>query len=438
MTFSLSPGDITLLKLPTMADDIETSFQAAIDAGKIKGAIICATNSRGSFIYNKALGERTLLSGEKRAQRLDDVLCLASATKLITTVAALQCVEDELLTLTGDLSTIVPELGAKQILIGFSDDGEKPLLESQAHPITLEMLLTHSAGTSYEFIDPQLRRWCEMFTRPRDRRQAVEELFDYPLGYQPGAGWMYGPGLDWAGRAIERSTGLALGERMQQRVFDPLGITDAQFLPVTREDLRSRFVDLNPDDPDGLGRAMLGGKVDTYAYASGDFGGHGLAMTCPDYVKVLHSLLSNDGKLLKPVTVDDMFQHHLSADATAAHQAALRSPFGALFRVGIDPEVKVGHGLGGLVTLQDIDEWYGDRTLSWGGGFTLAWFIDRKTDLCAVSAIQAKLPHSRNVVDALNQTFRHDIYSKHAAWNTAADMMTEKKSSRLYPESLGH
>jgi CubicO group peptidase (beta-lactamase class C family) len=311
-----------------MADEIETSIQAAINIGKIKGAVICATDAGGDFVYNKALGERTLLSGEKRPQRLDDVLCLASATKLITTIAALQCVEDGLLALTDDLSTIAPELGAKQVLTGFSDDGEKPLVESQARPITLEMLLTHSAGTSYNFIDPQIRRWCEKFAPPRaDGRQLVEMLFDYPLGYQPGAGWMYGPGLDWAGRVIERVTSITLIERMQQRIFDPLGITDAQFHPVTREDLRARLVDLTPDDPDGLGRAVLGGKVDIFNHTRGDFGGHGLVMTGVDYAKVLHSLLANDGKLLQPAIVDDMFQHHLSdGGASGRVKKPLRSP----------------------------------------------------------------------------------------------------------------
>jgi CubicO group peptidase (beta-lactamase class C family) len=116
-----------------MADDIETSFQAAIDAGKINGVVICATDAEGRFVYEKALGERTLLSGEKRPQRLDDVLYLASATKLIATIAALQCVEDGLLTLTGDLSSVAPELAAKQVLTGFSDDGETPLLEPPPH-----------------------------------------------------------------------------------------------------------------------------------------------------------------------------------------------------------------------------------------------------------------------------------------------------------------
>ncbi|KAH8805448.1 beta-lactamase [Xylogone sp. PMI_703] len=401
--------------------DINTAFPEAIDAGKINGVIISAADSKGNFAYEKILGVRTLLSGKKRPHRLDDVVYLASATKLLTSIAALQCVEDGLVSLNGDLSAIVPELTSKQVITGFSEDGETPLLEPAAHPITLEMLLTHSAGVPYFFLDPLVSRWREKFaSRPTNpdesNKMRVEELYTYPLGFQPGNKWMYGAGLDWAGRIVERLTGKTLGERMHERIFGPLGITDTQFHPVTREDLRARLVDLNPDDPEALGRAVLGGSGDMNKVTKGDFGGHGLFMTVPDYVKVLQSLLANDGKLLKPETVSDMFEHHLSPEATESHRAALTGPMGVFFRVGTSVETKVGHGLGGLLTLEDVDGWYGERTMTWGGGLTFSWFIDRKNDLCGVGAIQAALPVDGGVVEALKQTFRHDIYRKRAAW----------------------
>ncbi|KAI0850367.1 putative transesterase [Daldinia vernicosa] len=401
--------------------NIETTFQASIDAGKIHGAIICATDAEGHFTFEKTIGERTLLSGEKRPHKLDDVLFLASASKLLTSIAALQCVEDGLLSLTGDLSPVAPDLAAKRVLTGFSEDGETPLLEPQTRPITLEMLLTHSSGLVYHFLNPLIARWREKSraeTKVSDEggKKTVEELFDYPLGFQPGSGWLYGPGLDWAGRIVERVTGKTLLERMQERIFSPLGISDAQFYPVTREDLRARLVDLNPDDPEALGRAVLGGGGDMNKSAKGDFGGHGLFMTAPDYVKVLHSLLANDGKILKPETVNDMFEHHLSPEATESHRAALVSPMGVFFRVGTAVDAVSGHGLGGLLTLQDVDGWYGDHTLTWGGGLTFAWFIDRKNNLCGVGAIQGTVTVDADAVESLKQTFRHDIYRKRAAW----------------------
>ncbi|KAJ5661350.1 beta-lactamase [Penicillium longicatenatum] len=399
-----------------MGDQIENSLHAALKAGKINGAVLCATDSGGSFVFNKAFGKRTLLSGETRPQQLDDVLFLASATKLISTIAALQCVDDGILALDDDLSFIAPELGAKQILTGFAEDGTTPLLEPATQPITLKMLLIHNSGLSYHFLNPIIAKWRELFAGSQTERRTVEELFSYPLAFQPGDGWMYGPGLDWAGRVVERVTRCTLGERMQQRIFDPLGITDGQFYPVKREDLRGRLVDLNPDDPDALGRAVLGGGGDMNKRTIGDFGGHGYFLPGADFMKVLHSLLANDGKLLKAATVDNMFQNHLNPQAMAGHQAALASPAGPFFRVGTDPGMKVGHGLGGLLTLENIDGWYGEHTLTWGGGLTFTWFIDRQNNICGLCAIQAALPVDVEVISSLKQTFRRDIYRKYAAW----------------------
>lgn len=397
-----------------MADqDLKTTFQAAIDSGKIKGAVICATDSKSNFVYNEALGKRTLPSGEKKDLKLDDILFLASATKLMTTIAALQCVEDGKLSLHSDLSALAPELAAKQVLTGFAEDGKTPISESQTTPIDLEMLLTHSSGMPYSFMSPVIGKWLELKGNPTDNRDKnVEEYFDYPLIFQPGSHWMYGPSIDWAGRIIERLTGKTLGEYMQEGIFTPLGISDAQFTPVTREDLRERMVDLSPDDIEGLGVAVMGGIPGINKNTKGDFGGQGLFLAGLDYVKVLHSLLANDGKLLKEGTVNDMFEHHLSAEATVGFREGLAGPLGPMFRNGLSPELKAGFGLGALLTLEDSEGWYGENTLSWGGGMTLSWFIDRKNDICGVGAIQTALPMDAQVVEDLKYAFRHGIYKE--------------------------
>jgi len=405
-----------------MAEDLETRYEAAIADGTILGAVVFASNAAGSFSYQKALGKRTLLSGETRPQQPDDVLFLASATKLIASIAALQCVEDGLLTLTGDLSRFAPELASKQVLTGWSDDGETPILEdaNPERPITLEMLLTHSAGTTYDFADPKLAKWSQktghawqdgMAPRP------VEEAFKYPLGYQPGTSWMYGNGLDWAGRIVERATGRTLGEHVAERIAAPLGIDSASFYPVVRADLRARMTDLNPADPDGVGLAVLGGVFDMNRRSKGAFGGHGLFMAGDDYAKVLRSLLANDGKLLRRETVDDMFADHLSAEAAAAYTAVARLPWGVSFTPGIDGrKVKLGHGLGGALALDGVPGYMGAGTMVWGGGQTHTWFIDRANDLCGFAGLQVPIPIDSDPVQALKQVFRDDAYREYSAW----------------------
>jgi len=170
------------------------------------------------------------------------------------------------------------------------------------------------------------------------------------------------------------------------------------------------MVDLNPSDPEGSGKAVTGGDTSINLRTSGAFGGHGLFMTPADYLKVLHSLLANDSKLLNPETVNSMFENHLTSAATSSLEAALAGPVGPHFRVGTELGSKAGYGMSGLLTLEDVEGWYGSNTLTWGGGLTFAWFIDRKNDLCGVGAVQASLPTDGQVVAELKQVFRRDIY----------------------------
>lgn len=397
---------------------IESAFQAATDANQINGAIICATNSDHSFTYTTALGQRTLLSGEQRPQALDDILSLASATKLITTIAALQCIEDGLLSMAGDLSHLIPELTSKRVLTSFDDT---PHLEATTSPITLQQLLTHSAGTSYHFGVPKLSKWNEKFNPPNPGHQmSVEEAWAYPLDYQPGQGWMYGGALDWVGRIIERATNKTLLQVMRERIFTPLNITDAEFYPLP-DHLRARHVDTNPSDPLGTGIAVVGEAARAAPLLKGHFGGHGIYMSAQDYIRILHSLLSNDGKLLTPESADAMFRDHLSPEATAMHQAVILDPRAApLFRAGVDAPTKVGHGLGGIVALEGVPGYFGKGTLAWGGGNTLAWFVDRENDICGVGAVQAKVDTAYEIVDALKRTFRWDVYRKYGEWRNRA------------------
>jgi CubicO group peptidase (beta-lactamase class C family) len=284
------------------------------------------------------------------------------------------------------------------------------------------MLLTHSAGAGYDFLHHELGTLTYQLeqanpTKHEGVRRGVAEEFWYPLCFQPGSDWLYGAGLDWAGLAVERATGKTLGEFVEERVSKPLGIGSAEFYPVKREELRERMVDLNPEDTEGVGRAVLAGGGDMNERSNGHhFGGHGLFMAGDDFSKVLRSLLANDGKVLKKETVESMFEDHLTPKAAKGLEKALASPAGTFYRVGMEPGAKAGYGLGGILAMEDSEGWYGAKTMSWGGGLTFAWFIDRKNDLCGVGAMQAKLPVDIPYIAELKQTFRHDAYRKRDAW----------------------
>lgn len=100
--------------------------------------------------------------------------------------------------------------------------------------------------------------------------------------------------------------------------------------------------------------------------------------------------------------------------ATTSLREAHLSQLGTFLRVGLDEYdeyARAGFGLCGLVTLQDIDGCYGVNTLTRRRGMTLAWFIDRKNDLCAVGPVlQVKIPTDTAAVSELRQVFRQGIY----------------------------
>lgn len=110
-------------------DAFESTVQAAVEAGKIPGAVLVAADKKGTFQYAKTFGHRSL-DGDKPPLELDTVFRLFSATKLLTTIAVLQLVEQGKISLDDDTASVLPELAALPIL-----KDEK--LEKRSKPITL-------------------------------------------------------------------------------------------------------------------------------------------------------------------------------------------------------------------------------------------------------------------------------------------------------------
>lgn len=64
---------------------------------------------------------------------------IASFTKLMTTIAVLQCVEEGKLSLDTDVTSILHEYKDAKILTGF-DESEKPILKEKGGPITVQLV----------------------------------------------------------------------------------------------------------------------------------------------------------------------------------------------------------------------------------------------------------------------------------------------------------
>lgn len=107
-------------------------FEAACQRGEIPGAILVAADATGKFQYARAFGQTAL--GEKL--EVDSTMWLASSTKLMTSVAALQQVERGLIKLDDDISGVIPEAVAHGVLEGWGSDGQ-PIIKEIEVTVTL-------------------------------------------------------------------------------------------------------------------------------------------------------------------------------------------------------------------------------------------------------------------------------------------------------------
>src|SRR5881628_3713647 len=135
---------------------IDSVLKRAVDAREVPGVVAMVATDKG-VLYEGAFGVRAL--DASTPMTLDTVFRIASMTKAITSVAAMQLVEQGKIKLDEPVPNIDPALGSPQVLEGFDAGG--PKLRPAKRPITLRHLLTHTAGFSYDLWDPNTGRYIK-------------------------------------------------------------------------------------------------------------------------------------------------------------------------------------------------------------------------------------------------------------------------------------
>ncbi|KAK0755658.1 hypothetical protein N5P37_011793 [Trichoderma harzianum] len=398
---------------------LEESFTTAIAEGKIPGTVLMATNETGTFQYSKAFGPSSL-HGIQNDLKLDAVFILASFTKLITTIAALQLVERGKWTLDENVFDILPELETLPVLTQMKEG--RAVLKKREKEITLRHLLTHSSGVGYSMTSTLIQEYhASIGLPPTASFPDVINRFGCPLLFEPGSSWQYGGSLDWVGLGVARIAKMSLEDYCLQNIFGPLNITDITFWPERQPELNARLAGMtvrDSDVPDGKVRVLpYSGPNPGGAYAE-EFGGQGAYGTLPEFMKILQSLLADDEKLVKKETTVDMFQPQLSRES----QRSLQESFGDINRsrlfVGTFPEhVRYDWGLGGLLTMQDVTidgmQWRKKGCMVWSGMPNLFWFLDREVGLCGVYGTQL-LPPGDTKTNEMIAFFEKSIYELYA------------------------
>ena len=382
------------------ASDIDRVLDHAVRSGRVPGIVALAADRNGTF-YQGTFGKRGL--DENTPMTMDTMFRIASMTKAVTGVAAMQCVERGTLALDQPAGEIMPELAEPLVIEGFDARGE-PKLRPARRKITLRMLLTHTAGFVYPVWNEAFSRYVEATGIPTIMTGKLAAL-NAPLAFEPGERWEYGINIDWAGRMVEKVSGQDLDTYMRENIFAPLGMRDTGFVPNAEQ--AGRRAQAHARKPDGSLEPIPLAPV-----VAGEFhaGGGGLSSTGPDYMAFLRMLLNSGtlkgAQVLRPETVALMGQNHIGdldvQDMTT--QSSDLSNDVALF-----PGMTKKWGLTWLINTDDVPGRRGAGSLAWAGLYNTYYWLDPKRQVTGVILTQI-LPFADPTVLQLLDDFEAAVY----------------------------
>jgi len=293
-------------RLQAMSD----AFQREIDKGSIPGVTVLVSR-RGHIGWFEALGRQA--PGLEAPMRRDSLFRIFSMTKPIVSVGIMQLVEDGHLQLDDPLQKFIPEF--ENTNVGVVENGKLDLVPL-VRPITIQDLLRHTSGITYDHVSDGPIQKMYRESRVRSRKITNEEhaslIAAMPLVCQPGAGWNYSRSTDILGRVIEVVSGKTLGAFLNERILAPLQMAETAF--HTDAANKGRLAQAFPTDPWTGDPVALFDMLEKPAMESG---GGGLVSTTIDYARFCQMLLSGgslDGaRIIGRKTLQLMASNHLAA-----------------------------------------------------------------------------------------------------------------------------
>ena len=363
----------------SLQQSIDSILSSAVDAGAVPGVVAAVTDGEG-LVYEGGFGERALGGGA--AMSPDTVVWIASMTKAVTGVAAMQLVEQGKLDLDAPAKTVIPYLGEVQVLEGFDDSGQ-PKTRAPKGDITLRQLLTHTAGFSYEIWSTDILRYQEAKGVPMVTT-CEDAALKTPLLFDPGTAWDYGINMDWAGKMVEAVSGMKLGAYMKANIFTPLGMDSTAF-KIT-DGMRARLARIHQRADDDSFEVI---DLEIPQDPEFEMGGGGLYSTVGDYAKFVRMILNggegDNGRILKSETVATMAVNQMGDNRVQALKTAI-PPFSN--DAEFFPGMPKTWGFSFMINTEEAPTGRTADSLAWAGLANSYYWIDPAKGIGGVYATQ--------------------------------------------------
>ncbi len=365
---------------------LRAALNARIAEGHIPGAVALIAR-HGRIALHEAFGVRDPFARD--LMPVDAIFRIYSMTKPLVSVGIMMLWEEGRLLLGDPIARFIPAFGAPRVM---GADGK---LVAAERPITIQDLLRHTSGLTYEFLgDGPVQRAYQDAKIQRRRQSNADQaatLAQLPLAFQPGTRWEYSRATDVLGRLIEVISGQSLGAFLRDRITGPLGMADCGFF-VPEADYGRLAGGFAKDPETGAGVPLL----EVREKPEFESGGGGMVATAMDYARFLQMLLDDgragDQRLLGRKTIELMTADHLG---------------GILGNADLLPP---GHGFGlgfAVRLLAGMAPFPGSiGTYFWGGAAGTTFWVDPRERLIATLMIQA--PGQREYYRVL---FRDLVYA---------------------------
>jgi CubicO group peptidase (beta-lactamase class C family) len=379
---------------PLRTADIDAILKARVDAGDAPGVVAMAA-TKDAVIYQGAFGVRA--KGAPVAMSLDTVFAIASMTKLLTSIAAMQLVERGKLTLDEPAARIDPTLENLQVLEGFDAKGN-PQLRPARKPITLRHLLTHTSGFSYQLWDANVLRYGKI-------ARSNPALPRTPLISDPDTRWAYGGSLDRVGRLVEIASAQTLDRYFLDNILGPLGMHDTGYAITDAQRARQASLHLRKGDGTLVAQPLV-----KQAELKEFSGGGGLKSTAPDYLTLLQAMLNGGGvpgkRILRPQTVEAMSANQIG-NIDAGILKTTNPPLSG--DVDFFPGVRLRWGLGGMINIDPVAGGRAAGSQTWAGLYNTYYWIDPASRIAGVIMMQI-LPFADRRALGVYRQFERGIY----------------------------
>ncbi|KGN38036.1 serine hydrolase [Knoellia subterranea] len=229
--------------------------------------VVVATQADGYAVrYRNATDE--LPEADRVAMRRDTIFDMASVSKLFTSIAVVQLIEERRVELEAAVADYLPEFAA-----------------SGKESVTIRHLLTHTSGFT---------SWLPLYSAYPDKASRIAAVMRQPLANPVGTVYLYSDlNLITLGVLVERLRGQSLDEVVASRLTRPLGMVDTGYNPGARGLTDRTAATEFQAVPD---RGMVRGEVhDENAWSLDGVAGHAGVFSTADDLAVLSQALLNGG-----------------------------------------------------------------------------------------------------------------------------------------------